>query len=232
MKTVILAGGKGLRIYEETKSKPKPMIKVGGIPLIEHIINIYKSFGFNSFIICGGYKCKIIKKHFNKPKFKNVKIVNTGLNTETGGRLFKIKKYLKNEKNFFLTYGDGLSDINLKKLLDFHNKKNKIATVTAVKMNSNFGVIKLSKDNFVQNFVEKPKKQLINGGFFVFSNKIFKHVNSKKSIEYDCLPKLVKNKNLSAYKHDGFWQCLDNSKDKKYLEKKWKEKNCPWKNLK
>ena len=225
MKTVILAGGKGLRIYEETKSKPKPMIKVGGIPLIEHIINIYKSFGFNSFIICGGYKCKIIKKHFNKPKFKNVKIVNTGLNTETGGRLFKIKKYLKNEKNFFLTYGDGLSDINLKKLLNFHNKKNKIATVTAVKKNSNFGVIRLSKNNFVENFVEKPKKQLINGGFFVFSNKIFNFIKSNKSIEFYYLPKLTKMRNLVAFNHHGFWQCLDNSKDKKILENHLKKKN-------
>ena len=225
MKTVILAGGKGLRIYEETKYKPKPMIKVGGIPLIEHIINIYKSYGFNDFIICGGYKYKIIKKYFNKSKFKNIKVVNTGLNTETGGRLFKIKKYLNKEENFFLTYGDGLSDINLKKLLKFHIKMNKIATVTAVKKNSSFGILKLSKKNsLVQNFIEKPKRQLINGGFFVFSNKIFKYIKNNKSIEFYYLPKLSKIRNFVAFSHNGFWQCLDNLKDKKILENHIKKK--------
>tara|TARA_B100000029_G_scaffold271542_1_gene266583 strand:+ start:3795 stop:4496 length:702 start_codon:yes stop_codon:yes gene_type:complete len=233
MKTVILAGGKGLRIFEETKLKPKPMIKIGGIPLILHIMDIYKFYGFNDFIICGGYKYKVLKYFFrNKKKYFNVKIINTGNNTQTAGRLVKVKKYLRNEKEFFLTYGDGLANLNIKKLLKFHRKKNTLATVTAVKKNLNFGMLKITSKNLVNNFIEKPNNQLINGGFFVFSNKIFKHINSKKSIEFDCLPKLAKNKNLSAYKHDGFWQCLDNSKDKKYLEKKWKEKNCPWKNLK
>ena len=233
MKTVILAGGKGLRIFEETKIKPKPMIKIGGIPLILHIMNIYRFYGFNEFIICVGYKYNILKKYFkNKKKYPNVNVVNTGQNTETAGRLYKIKKYLNKEKDFFLTYGDGLANINIKKLLTFHKKNNNVATLTAVRKNLNFGILKISSNNKVGKFVEKPDNQMINGGFFVFSKNIFKYINKKKSLEFDCFPKLVKIKNLAGYKHKGFWQCLDNIKDKKYLEKKWKQKNCPWKNLK
>ena len=233
MKTVILAGGKGLRIFEETKLKPKPMIKIGGIPLILHIMNIYKFYGFNDFIICGGYKYNILKNFFkDNKKYSNVKVVNTGNNTETAGRLYKIKKYLNDDKDFFLTYGDGLANINIKKLLKFHKSFKTIGTVTAIKKNLNFGILKISKKNQVNKFVEKPHNQLINGGFFVFSKKIFGYLNKNKSLEFDCLPKLALIKNLRAYKHNGFWQCLDNIKDKKYLEKKWKGKDCPWKNLK
>lgn len=230
MKTVILAGGKGLRIFEETKIKPKPMIKISGLSLLEHIMNIYKSYGYNDFIICAGYKYKYIQNYFkNNNKYKSLKIINTGLNTETGGRIFKIKKYLMNEENFFLTYGDGLSDINIKNLLKFHNQKNKTATVTVVKKSLNFGVIKVSKKRLVQNFKEKPKDQFINGGFFVFSKKIFNFLEKDKSLEFHILPKLVKSKNLVAYKHSKFWQCLDNSKDKKILESYYKKKK--WKKL-
>jgi len=227
MKVVILAGGKGLRFYEETKNKPKPMIKIGGIPIIEHIINIYKSHGFKEFIICAGYKYDNLKKYFNSSvlsKNLNIKIVNTGLNTETGGRILKIKKYLQNDKNFFLTYGDGVSDINITKLLEFHNKNGKIATVTAVKKSLNFGTSKISKRKIVENFKEKPCNEFINGGFFVFSNKIFKYIKDNKSLEFQYMPKLVKNCEMMAFIHNGFWQCLDNFKDKEILEKSYKKK--------
>ena len=232
MKTVILAGGKGLRIFEETKLIPKPMIKIGGIPIILHIMNIYKQYGFNDFIVCSGYKHNVIKNFFkNKKKFPNVKVINTGLNTETGGRIFKLRKHLIKEKNFFLTYGDGLADINLIKLLKTHEKYRNIGTLTAVKRNINFGVLKIYKSK-VSQFLEKPSNQLINGGFFVFTNKVFNYLNLDQSLEFDSLPKLAKDNVLGAFKHDSFWQCLDNIKDKKFLEKKWKEKNCPWKKLK
>lgn len=226
MKTVILAGGKGLRIFEETKIKPKPMIKIAGLTLLEHIMNIYKSYGHDDFIICGGYKYKYIQDYFkNNKKYKSIKIINTGLNTETGGRVYNIKKHLINEENFFLTYGDGLSDININNLLKYHKQNNKIATVSVVKKSMNFGVIKFSSKKLVQNFKEKPKDQFINGGFFVFSNEIFDYLAKNKSLEYYTMPKLVKSKKLIAYKHSKFWQCLDNSKDKKILESYFRNKN-------
>ena len=229
MKTIILAGGKGLRISEETRMKPKPLIKIAGLTLLEHIMNIYKSYGFDEFIICGGYKFKILKKYFdNKKKFKSVKIINTGVNTETGERLLKIKKYLKNDENFFLTYGDGLSNINIQKLLKFHKNKKKMATMTVVKKAMNFGAVKLSSKKLVKNFEEKPNNQFINGGFFVFTKSIFNLLDKNKSLEFYTLPKLVKINNLAAYEHLQFWQCLDNYKDKKILEDHFKgnyEKN-------
>ncbi|MDB2709357.1 sugar phosphate nucleotidyltransferase [Candidatus Pelagibacter bacterium] len=229
MKTIILAGGKGLRISEETRIKPKPMIEIAGLTLLEHIMNVYKSYGFNEFIICGGYKFKILKKYFDKKnKFKSVKVVDTGVNTETGERLLKIKKYLNNDENFFLTYGDGLSNINIKKLLKFHKDKKKIATMTVVKKAMNFGAVKLSSKKLVKKFEEKPNNQFINGGFFVFTKSIFDLLGKNKSLEFYTLPKLVKINNLAAFEHLQFWQCLDNSKDKKILENHFKgnyEKN-------
>ena len=234
MKVVILAGGRGTRLGDTTKKIPKPMIKLFRIPLLVHIINIYKRQGFKEFVILTGYKSKYIAEYFqNTYSEKNisVKCVFTGINTLTGSRILKIQKQIK-EKDFFLTYGDGLANINIKKLLTFHKKNNNVATLTAVRKNLNFGILKISSNNKVGKFVEKPDNQMINGGFFVFSKNIFKYINKKKSLEFDCFPKLVKIKNLAGYKHKGFWQCLDNIKDKKYLEKKWKQKNCPWKNLK
>lgn len=233
MKTIILAGGKGLRIAEESTKIPKPMIKIGNLPIIIHIIKIYQYYGFNDFIICGGYKYKIIKKFFEKKKLKiNVKIINTGINTNTGGRILKIKKYLKNDKNFFLTYGDGLSDVNINKIYHLHKIKKKIVTLTAVKPHSKFGVVKFLNNNSstISRFTEKPRDHFISGGFFVLSNKIFKYLkNSKTIFEFDCLPLLAKKRQVVAYRHKKFWRCLDTMKDKYELNKIWKTNRAPWK---
>ena len=228
MNIVILAGGFGTRISEYTKNIPKPMIKIKGKPIIEHIINHYKSFGFKKFFIAGGYKYKIIENYFKKKKVKNVdiKIINTGLNTMTGGRLKKLQKFLNN-KAFMLTYGDGLSDINLHKLLSFHKNKKGIATLTAVRPPARFGVIKINEKNRVTLFREKSSldEGWINGGFFVFEPEIFKYLkNDQTFLERTPLIKLSSINKLFAYKHKNFWQCVDTVRDKEILEKKLKEK--------
>ena len=231
MKVVILAGGKGTRIFEESRFKPKPLIKIGNKPIIWHIIKIYKYYGFNDFLICGGYKYSSLKKFFQKSKdLKNIKVINTGLNSSTGGRLLRLKKYLKDEQNFFFTYGDGLSDINLNKLLKFHKKNNKICTLTAVKPTSQFGLLKLDKKNYVKSFIEKPKMDYINGGVFVITSKIFKYIkNDNTNFEKDVLTKLAKIKQLSAYKNNKFWKCMDSIKDKNDFNKLFKNNKAPWK---
>ena len=232
MKLVILAGGYGTRLAEETVLKPKPLVKIGNKPIIWHIMKIYSFFGINDFIICLGYKGHILKKELSKYKKNekwNVEFVNTGLNTMTGGRLKRVKKFLKNDKNFCLTYGDGLCDVNIKKLINFHIKKNKITTVTAVQQKNRYGVLIIDKTSKIQLIKEKPS-EYINGGFFVLSNKIFKYLKNDKTIfEKDCLPKLVKNKQLMAYKHNGFWACMDTMREKKELNKIWKSKQKAWK---
>ena len=227
MKLIILAGGYGTRLAEETVLKPKPLVKIGNKPIIWHIMKIYSFFGINDFIICLGYKGHILKKELSKYK-KNekwkVEFVNTGLNTMTGGRLKRVKKFIKNDKNFCLTYGDGLCDVDIKKLINFHIKKNKITTVTAVQQKNRYGVLIIDKSSKIQLIKEKPA-EYINGGFFVLSNKIFKYLKNDKTIfEKDCLPKLVKNKQLMAYKHNGFWACMDTMREKKELNKIWKSK--------
>ena len=232
MKLIILAGGYGTRLAEETVLKPKPLVKIGNKPIIWHIMKIYSFFGINDFIICLGYKGHILKKELSKYK-KNekwkVEFVNTGLNTMTGGRLKRVKKFIKNDKNFCLTYGDGLCDVDIKKLINFHIKKNKITTVTAVQQKNRYGVLIIDKSSKIQLIKEKPA-EYINGGFFVLSNKIFKYLKNDKTIfEKDCLPKLVKNKQLMAYKHNGFWACMDTMREKKELNKIWKSKQKAWK---
>ena len=232
MKLIILAGGYGTRLAEETVLKPKPLVKIGNKPIIWHIMKIYSFFGINDFIICLGYKGHILKKELSKYKKNekwNVEFVNTGLNTMTGGRLKRVKKFLKNDKNFCLTYGDGLCDVNIKRLINFHIKKNKITTVTAVQQKNRYGVLIIDKTSKIQLIKEKPA-EYINGGFFVLSNKIFKYLKNDKTIfEKDCLPKLVKNKQLMAYKHNGFWACMDTMREKKELNKIWKSKQKAWK---
>ena len=222
MKVIILAGGYGTRIAEYTKKLPKPMIKINGTPLLSHIMRIFSSQGFNDFIIAAGYKKNIIQKYYSKSKeFKNVKIVDTGKETMTGGRILKLKPHFKKNENFFVTYGDGLSNINLKKLLNFHLRNKKIATVTAVRPPVRFGELLIKKDK-VLRFKEKPdiKSSWINGGFFVLNYEVFKFIkNSKTSFEKEPLEKLAKSKNLTAYKHKNFWKCMDNIADKNYLEK-------------
>lgn len=249
-KVVILAGGYGTRLGKLTKLKPKPMVDVCGKPILEHIINIYKKYDFNNFVICTGYKSEVIRSFFKNKykksilrdtkkelKIKNkdisITIADTGKDTLTGGRIKKIQKYVKDSKFFHMTYGDGLSNINIKKLTKFHEKNNKIATVTTVKIQvpqERFGVVYFKNKNTVKKFVEKPniKEIFINGGFFVLTNKIFKYIkNSKTRWEANPLQKIAKNKQLAAFKHNGFWKCMDTPRDRVFLEKY--KKNYPWK---
>ena len=175
MKVVILAGGKGSRISFYTQKIPKPMIRIGNIPMITHIMRIFNFYGFDEFVIASGYKGNLIKNYYkNSKEFPNIKVINTGINTMTGGRVLKLKKYLDKGENFFLTYGDGVSNINLQKLLYFHKKKKKIATITAVRPPVKFGELMIGKNSKVKKFVEKPQinKGWINGGFFVLNFKI------------------------------------------------------------
>ena len=220
MKLVILAGGYGTRISEETKIKPKPLIKIGAKPIIWHLMKIYSTFGINDFIVCLGYKGYMIKEELDKyMRHENWKIrfVNTGLHTMTGGRVKRIQKYINKDKHFCLSYGDGLSNVNIKKLIKFHLDKNKIATLTAVKYKNPKGILSINKISNVKNIKEKPI-EYINGGFFVLSNKIFKYLKDDKSIfEQDCLPVLSKSKQLMAFKHNGFWACMDTLREKKEL---------------
>ena len=222
MKVVILAGGLGTRLSEYTKNIPKPMIKIKGIPILLRIMKHYFKFGFKEFYVAAGYKSAIIKNYFkNKRHSFKVKIVNTGLNTMTGGRVLRLKKFLKSD-TFLLTYGDGLSDININKLINFHKKTKNFVTLTAVRPPARFGAIKLHGSK-VKVFREKSKldEGWINGGFFVMSPKIFKFIKNDKSyLEREPLERISKKNKLGAYKHYGFWQCMDTLRDKKILEKK------------
>ena len=228
MIVVILAGGRGTRISEFTKLIPKPMIPIKNIPIIIHIMKHYIKFGFNDFIIAAGYKGEIIKKYFTKNKNKkwNVKVINTGKDTMTGGRLKRLKKYLKNE-TFMLTYGDGLSTVNIQSLLNFHKKNKNYATLTAVRPPARFGAIKIVRKK-VTYFKEKSAldEGWINGGFFIFESKIFKYLKGDKTfLERTPLEKISKIGKLGAFKHKGFWQCMDTVRDKEILEKSFRKKN-------
>ena len=230
MKVVILAGGLGTRLSEYTKKIPKPMVVLSGKPIIYYIMKHYSNYGFNNFIIASGYKQNVIKKYF-KRKILNwkVKVMNTGLNTMTGGRLKRLKKIIGNE-SFFLTYGDGLSDVDINKLLKFHKKTKSIATLTAVRPTARFGAIKI-KGNKVSYFKEKSNidEGWINGGFFVFNKKFFKMIPDKSvMLERDPLQKVSQLKELMAYKHEGFWHCIDNQRDLKDLEKMFLKNRPPW----
>jgi len=226
MKVVILAGGFGTRLSEYTKSIPKPLVSIAKEPMLIHIMRLYEKYGFKEFIIALGYKGSLIKKYFKKKKFNwNIKLVDTGLKTMTGGRIKRLKKYIGNE-TFLLTYGDGLSDLNLHNLIKLHKKKKKIATLTAVRPPARFGAIKINGSQ-VNYFKEKSKldEGWINGGFFVFEPEIFKYIkNDKTFLEKEPMQKLSKNKQLIAFKHRGFWQCMDTLRDKKILEEKFKKK--------
>ena len=227
MKVVILAGGYGTRLSEYTKLIPKPMVKVGGKPIILRIINLYKKYGFKEFYIALGYKGNTIKKFFkNRFKDLNINLIDTGKNTMTGGRLKRLKNFLDKE-TFLMTYGDGLSNINLKKLVSFHKKNKSIMTLTAVRPPARFGTIKI-KNNSVYYFKEKSSvdEGWINGGFFVFEPEIFHYLkNDNTYLERDPFEKLAKKKNIKAYKHTGFWQCMDTKRDKDLLDKIIKNKN-------
>lgn len=227
MKCVILAGGKGTRISEFTKDTPKPMIKVAGKPMLYHIMKHYSKHGFNEFIIAAGYKKNIISNYFKSKKFPNwqVSVVDTGQKTMTGGRLKRLKKLIDGQ-TFMLTYGDGLSDVNLKKLLKFHKRHKRISTLTSVRPPARFGAIKINGTK-VTYFKEKSKldEGWINGGFFVFEPKIFQYIKGDKTfLEREPLQQISKKGQLLAYKHKGFWQCMDTLRDKNLLEKELKKR--------
>jgi glucose-1-phosphate cytidylyltransferase len=254
MKAVILAGGLGTRISEETQLKPKPMIEIGGKPLLWHIMKTYSSYGINDFVICCGYKGYMVKEYFANyflhtsdvtfdmqnnemevhKKFAEpwkVTLVDTGLQTMTGGRLKRIKDFVKDE-TFCFTYGDGLSDINISKLIEFHKKNKTISTVTAVQPPGRFGTLDISGNKIV-NFKEKPAGDgnWINGGYFVLEPSVFDYLDDDKTIwENKPLEKLAQENQLSAFKHTGFWQPLDTLREKNYLEKLWNSDKAYWKN--
>ena len=231
MKIIILAGGLGTRLSELTKTIPKPMVRINGKPLIVRIMTHFANYGFKNFYIATGYRSKIIKKYFKKKNKKwNVKLINTGKNTMTGGRLKRLKKYIGNE-TFFLTYGDGLSNVNLKKLINFHKRKKNLVTVTAVRPPARFGYIKI-KDDMVKYFKEKSRSDegWINGGYFVVEPSFLKFIkNDKTYLEREPLEIITKKKKLGAYKHRDFWQCVDTLRDLKNLEINLK--NIKYKNL-
>ena len=231
MKTVILCGGYGTRLSEETKIKPKPMIKIGKKPILDHIMSIYEHYGYNQFILALGYKSEYIKKFYRKKRKKNINFVYTGRDTKTGGRLLRLKNHLKDEKTFMLTYGDGVSNVNIKKIIQFHNSHGKIATITAVRPPVRFGELKINR-NKVKSFKEKPQvgQGWVNGGFFIFNNEIFNFIkNDQTMLEREPLEKLTKAGQLMAYEHQGFWQCMDTMRDKILLNKLWNKGNALWK---
>lgn len=255
MKVIILAGGYGTRISEESYLKPKPMIKIGDLPMLVHIMKYYSAFGFNDFIICCGYKGYVIKEYFsnyylhnsditfdfsnhNKMTVHNniaepwkVTLVDTGFDTMTGGRIRRIRHYVEGER-FMMTYGDGLCDVEINELLEFHNLHKKTATLTAIQPGGRFGVVSIDEKNSVFSFNEKSKKDAgwINGGFMVFEPEIFNYLTDDSTVlEKYPLEKLAEEKQLAAYKHKGFWQCMDTQRDKTLLENLWSKGEAPWK---
>ena len=252
MKAVILAGGLGTRLSEETAVRPKPMVEIGGKPILWHIIKIYSSYGINDFIICCGYKGYVIKEYFanyflhnsdvtfslrdnkidihqNKVEPWKITLIDTGSNTLTGGRLKKVRDYL--DSTFCFTYGDGLSNINIKDLIEFHRQNKKLVTLSAVKPPGRYGALTL-EGNIVTNFHEKPSGDgaLINGGFFVVEPKAIDYIKDENTMwENEPLKKISKDGQLIAYKHDRFWQPMDTLRDKNILEKMWFDGDPPWK---
>lgn len=256
MKVVILAGGFGTRISEESHLRPKPMIEIGDKPILWHIMKLYSYYGYNEFIICLGYKGYVIKEFFadyylhtsdvtfdftneNKMTIHNntsepwkVTLVDTGLNTMTGGRIKRIKKYIGNER-FMLTYGDGVSNVNLNELEEYHKKSKKYLTMTAIQPGGRFGVLDVDdKNNNVKDFVEKSKEDggWINGGFMVVEPEVLDYIEGDDTFfEKEPLQQLAREGQLMAYKHNGFWQCMDTQRDRGLLEKLWIEDRAPWK---
>ena len=231
IKTIILAGGYGTRLGDVTDTIPKPMVEIGGIPIIVHIMNHYAHYGHNEFYIALGYKADYIKKYFDNFNSKwNIKLIDTGVDTQTGGRCKIISKEIGNERAF-LTYGDGLSDININKLLDFHISNKKIITVSAVHPSARFGELHLEGDRVI-SFKEKPQLQSgwINGGFFVIEPEFYNFINKQDvMLEREPLEKAAMKSELYAFKHEGFWQCMDTRRDHHLLETLWQSNDAPWK---
>lgn len=257
MKVVILAGGKGTRISEESISRPKPMIEIGDRPILWHIMKIYSSFGFNDFIICCGYKGYVIKEYFadyylhmsdvtfdftdqNRMQIHNnvaepwkVTLIDTGLDTMTGGRIKRIQKYIPQGESFLMTYGDGVSDVNIEELINYHNEKKSIVTMTIIQPDGRYGAVDIDKESGkVRSFVEKPVGDggWVNGGFFVLDYKIFDYLKEDTMVfEKEPLEKLAEISALAAYRHYGYWQSMDSLRDKNVLEEVWKSGKAPWK---
>ena len=254
MKVLILAGGFGTRLSEETDLKPKPMVEIGGMPIIWHIMKLYSSFGLNDFIILLGYKGYVIKEYFLNYYIRNssvtvdlsnnettihhnasepwkITLLDTGLDSLTGTRILKTKDYIDDE-NFLLTYGDGLSNVNINDLISFHKKNKKIVTLTAVQPQGRYGALSINENLHVEEFVEKPTGDgsWINGGFFVCSKAVFEYfdANANEMFEEEPLKKLAKENQLAAFKHAGFWQCMDTLRDKNYLSDLWDQGAAPW----
>lgn len=255
MKVVLLAGGLGTRLSEETDIKPKPMVEIGGKPILWHIMKIYSFYGYNEFVICCGYKGYLIKEYFanyflhqaditidlsknsleihqSQAEPWKITLVDTGSNTMTGGRIKRIQQYI-NDETFMLTYGDGVSNVNISELVSFHKKHGKLATLTAVQTSGKFGSLNLGDSGLVNSFMEKPKGDgaWINGGFFVLEPKIFDFINEGDATIWERTPlENIANQNqLAAFKHNGFWRPMDTLRDKIDLEDMWNSKNCEWK---
>lgn len=254
MKVVILAGGFGTRISEESHLKPKPMIEIGEQPILWHIMKLYSHYGYNDFIICLGYKAYVIKEYFadyflhtsdvtfdlakNEMQVHNnfsepwkVTLIDTGLNTMTGGRVKRIQPYVEND-TFMLTYGDGVSNVDIRKLVEYHKSQGKIATMTAINVGQRFGVLEVNEKNEIEAFREKNDNDggLINGGFMVLQPEIFNYIAGDETVfEKEPLESLAKQGELLAYKHAGFWQCMDTQRDKQRLEEMWQKGTAPWK---
>jgi len=227
IQTVILCGGKGRRMGFE--NNPKPLFKIGKKPILWHIMKLYESYGTKEFILLLGYKKHKIIDYFNNYKGAKLKFIDTGLDTNTGGRIKRIEDLIKNEV-FFVTYGDGLSNINLKELLEFHLRHKKTATLSSVRPYSQFGIMGIDgHSGTVTHFQEKPLlDHWVNGGFFVFNREIFKYLKDNDILESSVFNRLVKRKELMAYKHQGFWGCMDTYKDNLYLNQLWDSGNAPW----
>ena len=232
MKVVILAGGYGTRLAEYTNTIPKPMVKIGGEPILTHIMKIYKSFSINDFIIAAGYKKEIIIDYYkNSKEFKNLKIIDTGKDTMTGGRLLRLKPMFTKNEIFFMTYGDGLCDVDLNHLKNFHFNHKKLATVTAVHPPIKFGELEIENEK-VKKFEEKPQTKAgwINGGFFILNYKVFDYIKGDRTLfERQPMEQLTKEENLMAFKHEGFWKCMDSLRDKIDLDKLCNENKAFWK---
>ena len=228
MQVVVLCGGKGTRLSEYTEEIPKPLINVGHKPILWHLVQIYKKFEHKDFIFCLGYKGDKIREYFKNEKGVNIKFVGTGLETNKAERIQKVKHLIKDD-DFFVTYGDDLSDVDINKLYAFHKKNKKIVTLTAVNLQSQFGILDINSKDEVIQFQEKPKlEQFMNGGFYVFSRKIFDYMKKGHDLESDVLREIAKAKQIAAFRHDGFWKCMNTLKDVMELNELFKKGKTPW----
>ena len=235
MKIVILAGGFGTRLSEYTENIPKPMVPIGGRPIIEYIMETFSKFGHKDFFVALGYKGQVMIDHFKNTEIQkknnwNINLIDTGSNTMTGGRVKRMKKYIGDE-TFLLTYGDGLANINIKKLIDFHEDKKKMLTISAVRPPARFGALQIDEKNNVMNFREKNQldESWINGGYMVVETKLFNLIKGDETVlEKEVLENLALNKNIAAFKHEGFWQCMDHKLDKDRFDEMVKSKKVPW----